>query len=285
MRDWNRLIADEQYWMTKHYTPGRSVRLRGIVLHHNAAQLSLRGCWDVWQTREASAHYQVDANGRIGQYVHDRDTAWHAGAANPWTIGIEHADATFAPSWTISEATLDNGAHLVAALCLAYGLGEPRWGVNVFPHRNFMQTACPGAIAGAQRGEYMARARYWFDVMAGKQPEKKKQEQEREGNSMYLLLIDEKWWAKTDGIHARLIQDTAYLKALTDAGHFPIVRVTDGQFRANYIEVDADVVKSAGRVKSLLDMATGSPKMSDWMKRTSLLRKIGQKLGIEERTA
>lgn len=102
---------------------------------------------------------------------------------------------------------------------------------------------------------------------------------------MYLLLIDEKWWAKTDGIHARLIQDTAYLKALTDAGHFPIVRVTDGQFRANYIEVDADVVKSAGRVKSLLDMATGSPKMPDWMKRTSLLRKIGQKLGIEERTA
>lgn len=279
MRDWNRLIADEQYWMTKHYTPGRAQRLRGIVLHHNAANLSLRGCWDVWQTREASAHYQVDVNGRIGQYVRDSDTAWASLSANPWSIAIEHANNSFAPSWTISDATLDSGAHLVAALCHRYGFGQPTWGVNVFPHSRFGDTACPGAIAGAQRDEYMTRARYWFDAIAGKQPEKKKQEQEREGNSMYLLLIDEKWWAKTDGIHARLIQDPAYLEALNNTGKFPVVKISNNQFRANYIEIDADVLKTPGRVRTILDIATGSPGMPDWARKASLFNRILEKLG------
>jgi hypothetical protein len=31
--------------------------------------------WNWWQTRKASAHYQVESSGRIGQLVWDRDTA------------------------------------------------------------------------------------------------------------------------------------------------------------------------------------------------------------------
>ncbi|WP_240628811.1 peptidoglycan recognition protein family protein [Trueperella pyogenes] len=71
-------------------------------------------------------HYQVDSNGRIGQLVWDRDTAWHAGnwEANTTSIGIEHADISSKP-WRISEACLDNGAHLVAAICHYYKLGRP----------------------------------------------------------------------------------------------------------------------------------------------------------------
>ena len=41
----------------------------------NAGDLTVKGCYDVWQTREASAHYQVESSGRIGQLVHDRDNA------------------------------------------------------------------------------------------------------------------------------------------------------------------------------------------------------------------
>ncbi|WP_308652068.1 N-acetylmuramoyl-L-alanine amidase [uncultured Actinomyces sp.] len=139
-----------------------------IVLHHNAGTLSIRGCYDVWQTREASAHYQVDVNGRIGQLVWDRDTAWHAGnlAANRTSIGIEHANATSTTS-PITEATLDAGAHLVAAICIRYRLGRPAWGVNVFGHKHFSATACPGHIAGDQNSAYMARAQHWYDQMTG----------------------------------------------------------------------------------------------------------------------
>lgn len=162
--DWNNLIADETRILSAHYTPGRSQGIRGIVLHHNAGNLSIADCYNVWQMREASAHYQVDANGRIGQLVNDWDTAWHAGDANPWSIGIEHANSCFSP-WTIGDATLEAGAHLVAAICKYYGLGRPEWRVNVFPHSDFMATACPGEIAGSQNAQYMKRAQEWYDAM------------------------------------------------------------------------------------------------------------------------
>lgn len=172
MKNWHKLQADVNMILRKHFTPGRwGARINKIVVHHNAGQLSIEGCYRAWQTRRASAHYQVDVNGKIGQLVWDKNTAWHAGKANRSSIGIEHANATFAPSWTISEATLDNGAHLVAAICKYYRLGRPTWGKNVFPHSYFMATACPGAIAGTQRKAYMARAQYWYDKMTGGKPQ------------------------------------------------------------------------------------------------------------------
>lgn len=162
--DWDNVIADETKILTVHYTPGRSQNIRGIVVHHNSGNLSIQDCYDVWQTREASAHYQVDISGRIGQLVHDRDTAWHAGKANSWTIGVEHANNQFGP-WTISDETLEAGAHLVAALCKYYDLGRPEWMSNVFPHSYFMATDCPGEIGGFQNEAYMSRAQAWYDAM------------------------------------------------------------------------------------------------------------------------
>ena len=169
MQDWETLQPDEYRLLDKHYTAGRGgYTIDKIVLHHNAGNLSIDGCWDVWQTREASAHYQVDANGRIGQLVNDWDTAWHAGdwAANCRSIGIEHADISSSP-WRISDATLDNGAHLTAALCRYYGLGRPEYGRNVFFHSDFQATSCPASIAGTQRDAYLSRAGQWYDAMTG----------------------------------------------------------------------------------------------------------------------
>lgn len=166
MKDWMNLQPDEYRLMNKHYTTGRTQKIRGVVLHHNAGRMSIEDCWNAWQTRKASAHYQVDASGRIGQLVHDLDTAWHAGSANSWTIGIEHANDDTG-NWTIGQTTLESGAHLVAAICRYYELGRPQWLVNVFPHSHFMSTACPGQIAGSQNAEYMARAQYWYDRMTG----------------------------------------------------------------------------------------------------------------------
>lgn len=275
MRDWNKLIADENYWMGKHYTPGRSQRLRGIVLHHNAANLSLRGCYDVWQTREASAHYQVDANGRIGQYVRDNDTAWASLSANPWTIAIEHANNTLAPSWTISDATLEAGAHLVAALCHVYGLGVPTWGVNVFPHSRFGSTACPGAIAGAQREAYMARARYWFEQMTNGNQD------EREETEM-LLLVDGKWWYQTQGAYARGVSSPEMLTKLDKV--MKTIKITGAELRSNWVVIEnsdwaADLAAVPLRVKSNNQLLTGYEKMPEWMKRSSLLGRLTRKLG------
>lgn len=166
MKNWATLVPDVTLLMNKHYTPASGRKIDKIVVHHNAGNLSVRDCYNTWQTREASAHYQVESDGTIGQLVRDKDIAWHAGNANSTSIGIEHANNKMSPSWTISEKTLDNGAHLVAALCRYYELGRPQWKKNVFPHSYFNSTACPGAIAGSQNTEYITRAQYWYDQMA-----------------------------------------------------------------------------------------------------------------------
>lgn len=165
--DYENLYADVDCILDKHYSEGRyGSSIEFIVVHYNAANLTTEGCYSVWQTRQASAHYQVEESGRVGQLVWDRNTAWHASNwnANTKSIGIEHANRS---DGTISDACLDAGAHLVAALCKRYGLGRPEWNVNVFPHNHFAATSCPGEIDGSQNAAYMSAAQHWYDVMTG----------------------------------------------------------------------------------------------------------------------
>ena len=165
--DFANLKADVNKILNKHFTSGRGgKKIDKIVVHYNAGNLTVEGCYSVWQTRAASAHYQVEESGRIGQIVWDKDTAWHAGNfnQNQRSIGIEHANYR---NGTISNKCLDAGAHLVAALCKYYGLGRPQWLVNVFPHRYFASTSCPGQIYGSQKDAYIQRAQQWYDSMTG----------------------------------------------------------------------------------------------------------------------
>ena len=166
--DWIGLNADVERILTKHYTPGRNGSIKAVTIHHMGGNLSIDGCYSTWQTREASAHYAVQADGTIGQLVNDWDTAW--ACANAWansnTISIEHANNQFGP-WTVNDTVLDQGAHLVAAICRKYGLGRPEWLVNVFPHSHWSATDCPGELQRSQNAEYMARAQAWYDEMGG----------------------------------------------------------------------------------------------------------------------
>lgn len=164
--DFENLNADVNRILSKHFTSGRSGRsIKHVVIHYNAGDLTVEGCYSVWQTREASAHYQVESSGRIGQLVWDKDTAWHASNWNEncQSIGIEHANKS---GGTVTEACLDAGAHLTAAICKYYGLGRPEWGVNVFPHKHFSATSCPGQLYGSQKDAYIQRAQAWYDAMA-----------------------------------------------------------------------------------------------------------------------
>ena len=108
----------------------------------------------------------MESSGRVGQLVHDGDTAWHCGNfdANCRSIGIEHANR----GDSVTDECLESGAHLVAAIHRFYGLGRPRWGVNVFPHSRFSSTDCPGPLreGTGYHDRYMARAAEWYDAMA-----------------------------------------------------------------------------------------------------------------------
>lgn len=168
--DWENVKADEELILSNHFTQGRGgFGIEFIVIHHMAGNLSLQGCYNVWQTREASAHYGVDENGRVGQFVWDSDTAWHASdyTANCKSLGIEHADKLVNGVWTFADATIDAGAHLVAALCKYYQLGEPQWLVNVYPHNHFAATACPATLGNTLNERYMTLARKYYAEMTG----------------------------------------------------------------------------------------------------------------------
>lgn len=166
--DFDGLHADLNRILTKHFTPGRSGRsIECVVLHYNDGDLTIDGCYDTWQTRPASAHYQVQSDGVVGQLVWDGNTAWHAGNwdANCKSIGIEHANR----GDSVTDECIESGSHLVAAICRYYGLGRPQWGVNVFPHNHFSSTDCPGPLreGTSYHDRYMARAAEWYDAMGG----------------------------------------------------------------------------------------------------------------------
>lgn len=166
------LDADVVMILPKHYTKGRgSNKVSFIGIHYNAGDLTVEGCYNVWLTREASAHYQVESSGRSGQLVWDRDTAWALGnfTKNQQSINIEHANKK---DGTITAECLETGAHLVAALCKSYGLGRPQWDVNVIPHCKISPTSCPGEIYKSQKEEYIQRAQWWYDEMTGAHEEK-----------------------------------------------------------------------------------------------------------------
>lgn len=165
--DFGKLDMDVNLILNKHFTKGRGAKKVDFIgIHYNAGNLTVEGCYNVWQNREASAHIQVESSGRSGQLVWDRDTAWALSnfGKNQESINIEHANMA---DGTITEQALDVGAHIVAAYCKEYGLGRPEWGVNVIPHKAISPTSCPGQIYGSQKDAYISRAQYWYDVMTG----------------------------------------------------------------------------------------------------------------------
>ena len=76
-----------------------------------------------------SAHYCVDDQ-EVLQCVAEEDTAWHAGAVNGYSVGVEHAGrAEQTPEqWAdaFSSAMLERSAKLVAGICIRHGIPARR---------------------------------------------------------------------------------------------------------------------------------------------------------------
>lgn len=167
--------------LNKHFTKGRGgAKIEFITRHHNGGVTTTEQTWNTWQTRRASAHYQIETDGTVGQLVWDQNTAW--ANANTWanqrTIAIEHSNnGGEAQDWPISTATIEAGAKWAAALCWYYKLGRPNYGTNIRDHNNFSATGCPwhlGKTHNGREGKYhaqwmrTAQAHYDWMVAGGK---------------------------------------------------------------------------------------------------------------------
>ena len=118
-----------------------------IVIHHNATTNKnvAINTWLANGAAQTSAHYEVADNEIIGT-VGENVSAWHSGngTMNSRSIGIEHKNATGAPTWTISEATYASSAKLIADICKRYGFYPDS--THIIPHKQVHATACPGGI-------------------------------------------------------------------------------------------------------------------------------------------
>ncbi len=111
--------AESRPAATSHYRAGRTKKIDRIVIH--TVEGSLEGAVSTFQkgARRVSAHYVVGKDGALVQCVADEDTAWHAGAWNGRSIGIEHEGfAGKASTWT--PALLATSARLTRWLCDEY---------------------------------------------------------------------------------------------------------------------------------------------------------------------
>lgn len=198
--DWKNLQPDVYMRVADGFTNGRPYGISGVTVHHMAGNLTLEQCKAALDSNGTGAHYGV-AGGRVAQFVDDYNRAWACGdgigtgGGNDRTISIEHSN-DHADPWTVSEETLDTGAHLTAAICVYYKLGRPEWGKNVWPHRHWSATSCPGELYGSQKDAYIARAQAWYDSMVNGAPEP---EMASHGASQ----ADSAASAKTDGFGGR----------------------------------------------------------------------------------
>lgn len=208
MISWTNLIADRNMWIDNFDEGRNGFALDRIIFHHNAGvDLSHDQVFAAFSNNGTSAHYNVDIDGNICQFVHDSDTAWHCPGVNRMSIGIEHANDGGADSgWNVGDATIDAGAHLAAAICRAYGLGRPELRVNMFPHSDFYSTACPASLRDKYMGEYIDKAQQYYD-------------------DLDLDLLDKEGWVFEDGGWWFRTLDGGY-----ETGWFP---VNDSWFYAN----------------------------------------------------
>jgi hypothetical protein len=137
---------------------------KSVTLHHNAGRLSHEGVLNVWKTRPASAHFDVDAYGRVCQYVKVNEFAWHAGnfTGNKESIGIEMANSTTSPTWQVAEATWKGAARLAAWLFAKVIKARPS-SSNLFVHSHWRATACAGPYIKSIWSKVMAETVKWYD--------------------------------------------------------------------------------------------------------------------------
>lgn len=144
----------------------RSYKKTSVTFHHNGGRLSLQGILNVWKTRPASAHFQSDAAGRIGQYVGVQEYAWATGntQGNISSISIEMADKTLAPKWEVDPITWQSAARLAGWLFANVIDGRPRPSrSNVFFHKHWKATDCAGPYMDSIYDELLKKVQAWYD--------------------------------------------------------------------------------------------------------------------------
>lgn len=158
--------------LSPHCTKPRSGKIRGISIHTMAGPGSVEGCGQVFQTSEASSHYGIGPDGRIGQYVLEENRAWccsHKVDHDVVTIEVSSIQAYKEP-YECTEAAYRSLIDLCVDICQRNGIQKLIWkegrqycpaftenwaACNMVPHRYTTDKgkSCPGNYLFGKYGE------------------------------------------------------------------------------------------------------------------------------------
>lgn len=139
-----------------------------VTIHHNGGRLSHEGVLNVWKTRPASAHFDVDAAGNVAQYVEMNEYAWACGntEGNQRSISIEMCNEATNGDWPVSETTWRSAARL-AGWIHAKVFGFRPTNATIVPHKHWKSTTCAGPYMDAHFGQFIQVAQQAFDFFKG----------------------------------------------------------------------------------------------------------------------
>lgn len=139
-----------------------------VTFHHNGGRLSHEGVLNVWKTRPASAHFDVDAAGNVAQYVEMNEYAWACGntEGNQRSISIEMCNEATNGEWPVSETTWRSAARL-AGWIFAKVIGVRPSQATLVPHHHWKSTTCAGPYMDAHHAAFVSVAQQAFDFFKG----------------------------------------------------------------------------------------------------------------------
>lgn len=162
--------------LSPHCTKPRQGKIKGISIHTMAGPGSVEGCGQVFQTSEASSHYGIGPDGRIGQYVLEENRAWccsHKVDHEVVTIEVSSIQAYHEP-YECTAVAYQSLIDLCVDICRRNGIKKliwkegkqycpaftGNWAVcNMVPHRYTTDKgkSCPGNYLFGKYGEIADR--------------------------------------------------------------------------------------------------------------------------------
>ena len=148
-------------WEAANNTTGYRGTPQGFCIHHSAGMTL--DMVPTFLANQTSAHYGIKGH-QVRQFVSDAQGAWATGNtwANTWLLHIECANSAGEPDWPVAEETVDTLVEFLAGKCREHGIGGLAVGGNLFGHRDFYNTFCPGVLYG-RLGEIADRVNALLD--------------------------------------------------------------------------------------------------------------------------
>lgn len=141
-------------------SPNYSVRrgtIKNIIVHHMAGNLSIENCCYMFAqpSRQASSHYCIGTDGRVGQSVDEAYRAWTTGnAIDHDSVTIEVANDQIGEPWHVSDVAFGKLVDLCTDICQRNGIAKLNYtggkDGNLLMHRWYQSTGCPGPYLGSK---------------------------------------------------------------------------------------------------------------------------------------